>query len=568
MLKFSLSKLSGQPMHHAVFSRHGFLRCGVVNKPWVKCQQQKGFTILELLVVIGLLGIVAVASTSLLEDNGYIEDKELKAKQTYNENSLPLVRKAIIGDSNRTLNGEAELSGFVADMGRLPNCLRELLEPLDCNDDIGNANNLVLWGQDAETHIWSGWNGPYLQGLPAAGGLKFRDGWGNLGKTFNPLIATPANYDTRNYGWLFGTGAADGTACEDAVVTQPNPNNLTLQSCGQDEQVGGEDDYPQNVAGFTPNLIDESDYRVILGEEWNQLKVELQDEPITKNTLRVRINYPVDGLLLDWADPGLDTSADRNGSPFLSQPFPAFDINDNHLVLPATANQLLIAPSGTTIDGANITINVDGDLVLTDGSILKLSGCPCVVSVPADTVLASGNTFQINAPGGDISVPRSKIFSIQANASGLVKYMISVPPTSTVDSLTQITLQNGASLSLSQVVLGTPPQIILNSSNVTVSESFVLVGNVVTTNVSGDQFNVPTGTTVLGNTLTIPLGTSVPIGHRTITVVCEVDGLLFDGKCSNNANPGGYQPIASPYSLTIVPRKVLKKPVLLPWNIQ
>jgi hypothetical protein len=60
----------------------------------------------------------------------------------------------------------------------------------------------------------------------------------------------------------------------------------------------------------------------------------------------------------------------------------------------------------------------------------------------------------------------------------------------------------------------------------------------------------------------------VPIGHRTITVVCELDGLLFDGNCNNNANPGGYQPIANPYSLTIVPRKVVKKPVLLPWNIQ
>ena len=568
MLKYCLSKLSGQPICRAVSTRHGFFRCGRVVMPCVKSQQQKGFTLLELLVVIGLLGIVAFASTSLLEDNGYIEDKELIAKQTYNENSLPLIRKAIIGDSSRTLNGEAELSGFVADMGRLPNCLRELLVPLDCNDDIGAANSLVLWGQDAETQIWSGWNGPYLQGLPAAGGLKFRDGWGNVGKAFDPLIATPANYDSRNYGWLFGTGAADGTACEDAVVAQANPNNLILQSCGQDKQVGGQDDYPQTVAGFTPNLIDESDYRVILGDEWNQLKVELQDEQITKETLRLRINYPVGGLLLDWTDPELNTLMGRNSSPFLSLPFPAFDIDSTNLILPAIANQLLIAPLGTTISGTVLSVNVDGDLVLTDGSILKLSGCPCVVNVPAGTVLASGNTFQINAPGGNISVPRTAIFAIQANVSGLVKYTISVPPASTVDSLTQITLPNGASLTLSQGVIGTPPQIILSNPTVTVSEPFVLTGNVVTTNVSGDQFNVPVDTTAVGNNLTIPLGTSVPMGHRTITIVCEDDGLLFDGNCSNNANPGGYQPIASPYSLTIAPRKVLKKPVLLPWNIQ
>lgn len=50
-----------------------------------------------------------------------------------------MIREAILGDPRKTVNGQAVMSGFVADMGRLPTCLRELLEPFNCN--TGSAYN-------------------------------------------------------------------------------------------------------------------------------------------------------------------------------------------------------------------------------------------------------------------------------------------------------------------------------------------------------------------------------------------------------------------------------------------
>ena len=81
---------------------------------------QRGFTLLELLVVIGLLGVVGIAATTLI-----IDDKEIQF-QDATEKRWNQIRYAIIGDTSRTLNNEPMVSGYVADMGRLPANLQEL----------------------------------------------------------------------------------------------------------------------------------------------------------------------------------------------------------------------------------------------------------------------------------------------------------------------------------------------------------------------------------------------------------------------------------------------------------
>jgi len=205
-----------------------------IDKSMHQYQRQQGFTLLELLVVIGLLGLVAMSITSLV-----IEDQGVK-RQEVTEKRWDEIRKAIIGDSSRTLNGEPMLSGYVADMGRLPANLDELLAQ-DYDNDNDSATPPII-NQPAWTTVQlgsvtpgvngelsGGWRGPYLY----TGGSKFfRDGWGNI----DPDNINPNNEDTKNYGWnVTPTGVS------------PNITDIAVQSMGFDNAIGGDnydEDYP------------------------------------------------------------------------------------------------------------------------------------------------------------------------------------------------------------------------------------------------------------------------------------------------------------------------------------
>ncbi len=171
--------------------------------------RQQGMTLLELLVVIALLSVVGFMALSQVGD----DLSQVRYEDT--RNRLDMIREAITGDPSRTVNGQPEIRGFVADMGRLPLNLKELIEPPEDCDADGNLtdqqdrdlNGLPdeceytiydghclddsytnepsctgagsLWYPDAGG-IWAGWNGPYLVATSEDGGSKiFRDGWGN-----------------------------------------------------------------------------------------------------------------------------------------------------------------------------------------------------------------------------------------------------------------------------------------------------------------------------------------------------------------------------------------------------
>lgn len=274
-LKYYLSLKS----RHAVLSRHGFCRFLGLDKTFASklalsspmlngknilkmpfglpsTNKQAGFSLLELLVVVALMAIIAIGSMSLLIDDGDWK------RQEETEARWDAIRKAIIGEPNLSLNGSPYVAGYVADMGRLPLSISELIEQnvrFD-NDGDGVDDTLCAFDQDnnagtADINIQQpafadipipnyvinlvppvnytntvsgGWRGPYLY---TAGSSFYGDGW------FNQNTGDACDFD-----W-------------NIVTTPANPANLTdidalrIQSLGSDRNLGGNEtaqDYPAN----------------------------------------------------------------------------------------------------------------------------------------------------------------------------------------------------------------------------------------------------------------------------------------------------------------------------------
>ncbi len=188
----------------------------------------RGLTLIELLVVVFILAAIAATAVN------FVDNADLQARHDDTRTRLALVRAAVVGRPDRTVNGEPELSGFVADVGRLPASIGELLQA-----PAGAP----------------GWRGPYLQTLPDSGGaLAFRDGWGN--------------------DWRFERA--------------PSGDSLLVQSLGSDGAAGGAEyaaDYP--AAG---NLVDPDDYTVDLARL--SFSVVFTGAPNASATVRLRADFP------------------------------------------------------------------------------------------------------------------------------------------------------------------------------------------------------------------------------------------------------------------------------------
>ena len=240
-------------VRHAVLTRHGFLRfLGLDNTfatfkgsswcqlprtyhryPHAGASAQLGFTLLEMLVVLGLLGIVMLGTTTLLIDDGDWKRQDETVKR-WDE-----IRKAIIGEPNLSLNGSPYVAGYVADMGRLPQNISELFiqgeQPAWTEIEFykkTEATNCITHPEDC---FWlsGGWRGPYLY---TAGSAEFRDGWRNVN-------SDDAADDAVNFGWNV---SHDGIA--------PAFTDISVQSLGDDNAPDG-DDYNQDFPDTFQKMV-------------------------------------------------------------------------------------------------------------------------------------------------------------------------------------------------------------------------------------------------------------------------------------------------------------------------
>ena len=137
---------------------------------------QAGFSLLELLLVLFILGLMATSAALLTQG---VEDQ---SKYDETKRRMEMIKRAIIGDASRTINGGPEISGFVADMGRLPECLAELIEVSGVAPNFVspcNGDPIKTWDIDEDTGIGRGWNGPYIDLPPSSSSERILyDGFG------------------------------------------------------------------------------------------------------------------------------------------------------------------------------------------------------------------------------------------------------------------------------------------------------------------------------------------------------------------------------------------------------
>jgi len=240
-----------------------------------------GFTLLEILVVIGLLSILALGMATMLEDDGNWQ----RAQET--PRRWDAIRKAILGQGGLDATGNPILSGFVADMGRLPLNIKELMvEDVDptsviaCPTPKPNPQpawaDFVIYQKTAATNctvapencywLGGGWRGPYLY---TGGSADFRDGWEN--------VDGDANADEVNFGWQLTPTVISGFT--------PNITDIFVQSFGYGNEVGlGASTNDTNRADYPAD----SNLAMVNENEWLNTNPILQfnlqlNKPVTAN---------------------------------------------------------------------------------------------------------------------------------------------------------------------------------------------------------------------------------------------------------------------------------------------
>ncbi len=164
------------------------------------------FTLLELILVCLILAMLASASVYLATSSAD------QAQDDNNRARLAQIQMAICGDQSSLSSRNPVVSGFLADMGRLPNSLSELLTaPITPGTATASSWNSTLQ---------SGWRGPYLQ-IPV-GDSAFRDAWSNFG----------VSDDSTNFGWSYPAAAS-------IAILNGSGGSLTVTSYGKDGVSGG-----------------------------------------------------------------------------------------------------------------------------------------------------------------------------------------------------------------------------------------------------------------------------------------------------------------------------------------
>lgn len=103
---------------------------------------EKGFTIIEIVTVIGLLAILAIIAVP-----NFIDLRD-DARDAVTKDRMQSLKRAIVGDGRVVAGGVHAFPGFYGDLGRLPSALSELV-----TQGAMSTYNPI-------TRI--GWRGPYV----------------------------------------------------------------------------------------------------------------------------------------------------------------------------------------------------------------------------------------------------------------------------------------------------------------------------------------------------------------------------------------------------------------------
>jgi type II secretory pathway pseudopilin PulG len=248
-----------------------------------------GFTLVELLLILFILGSLALLTTAIVDG----VDEQSRFDQT--KSRLEQIRRAVIGDTSRTLNGQPDVRGFVVDMGRLPANLAELV----------SQGGMPAWGLSSvqtegvspvTIELFGGWRGPYLEVPPSFDGApKIRDGWNNVGGTD----------DAEKFGWIFTLKKEDGS-------DTTNPNDavaLQVRSHGSDGvsgvEVDTENPYATDFPISTQNLVEKNDMFIDI----DKLRIEFSTQVSNASpSLRLQFYYWENGSV-NWV-PSASFNAD------------------------------------------------------------------------------------------------------------------------------------------------------------------------------------------------------------------------------------------------------------------
>ena len=119
----------------------------------------KGFTMIELVTVISLMGVLAAVAVPRIDD--FITNSKIAASK----NEMLQIRAAISGTPDRTAGGRYVDRGYIGDVGAVPSSLTDLTTKPDAVADYDYFSR-------------TGWNGPYLQNDGT--GEIFKDSWNTL----------------------------------------------------------------------------------------------------------------------------------------------------------------------------------------------------------------------------------------------------------------------------------------------------------------------------------------------------------------------------------------------------
>ncbi|WAK03175.1 prepilin-type N-terminal cleavage/methylation domain-containing protein [Methylobacter sp. YRD-M1] len=323
-----------------------------------------GFSLLEMLLVLFLMALMASAGLMLTEG---VEDQ---AKYDETKRRMDLMRRAIVGDPTRTVNGSPEISGFVADMGRLPGCVRELLEPNDCANP---ENALTEWSIDPGSGLGSGWRGPYIQVLPERdGALRFRDGYGNSDTS-----------DAQDSGWIWQLYQADETLTDDADAA----SIIRVQSFGLD----GAQKYPiGDVTGEVsarPNpLIGKNDWQVQLPVTVNVtfINQSASDLPASNQNIVLRI------YLSDLTD-FIEGDDGTNAYLALDEKSALADGRKTHSFTLNSSPEIAIGTRAYALVCHEVPVGVPDDYVIFDGDCESANGKPNISNIRTFGVIPRQN---------------------------------------------------------------------------------------------------------------------------------------------------------------------------------